>query len=39
MYHDLTGGRKKGVFVRTYFRFRFGKWEHVCAHYRSYPKG
>lgn len=25
------------VFVRNYVRVRFGKLEHVCQHYRSYP--
>lgn len=24
------------VRVRAYWRFRYGKWEHVCAHYRRY---
>lgn len=27
----------KAVHVREYPRFRFGKWEHVCEHCRSYP--
>jgi hypothetical protein len=27
----------KSVFVRNYWRFRKGKWEHVCDHYRSWP--
>lgn len=27
----------KGVHVRQYARFRFGKWESVCEHCRSYP--
>jgi len=26
-----------GVFVHAYMRFRFGRWESVCAHWRSYP--
>jgi hypothetical protein len=27
----------KSVYVRTYLRFRFGKWESVCDHYRDPP--
>ena len=27
----------KDVFVRAYTRFRFGKIEFVCQHYRSHP--
>lgn len=27
----------KDVFVRAYFRFRFNRQEHVCAHWRSRP--
>ena len=27
----------KSVFVRSYMRRRFGRWESVCAHCRSYP--
>lgn len=27
----------KSVFVNAYLRFRFGKLENVCQHYRSYP--
>lgn len=27
----------KTVHVRPYVRFRFGKHEHVCEHWRSYP--
>lgn len=27
----------KPVFVRAYTRFRYGKQEHVCSHYRSLP--
>jgi hypothetical protein len=26
------------VFVRAYRRFRFMRWENVCAHYRSDPR-
>ncbi len=29
--------RAKSVFVRAYPRFRFGKWERVCQHWRSHP--
>nr|DAX13858.1 MAG TPA: hypothetical protein [Bacteriophage sp.] len=25
------------VHVNQYKRFRLGKWEHVCQHWRSYP--
>lgn len=25
------------VFVHAYRRFRFGRWEDVCSHYRSHP--
>jgi hypothetical protein len=25
------------VFVRAYVRVRYGKQEHVCSHYRSWP--
>lgn len=31
------GTGRKPVFVNEYDRFRFGKWEHVCSHYRSLP--
>ena len=27
----------KTVFVHNYSRFRFGRWESVCQHYRSHP--
>lgn len=29
--------RFKGVFVRNYVRFRFGRIENVCEHWRSHP--
>ena len=29
--------RIKGVFVRAYHRFRFGRWETVSQHWRSHP--
>jgi hypothetical protein len=29
--------RLRSVFVRAYTRFRFGKWEDVCQHWRSHP--
>ena len=29
--------RIKSVFVRQYHRFRLGKWEQVCQHWRSHP--
>ena len=28
----------KLVHVRAYVRFRFGKYEHVREHYRSFPR-
>ena len=28
-------GMSSGVFVNAYERFRFGRIEHVCAHWRS----
>jgi len=27
----------KSVFVRDYWRFRKGQWEHVSQHFRSWP--
>lgn len=27
----------KSVFVRPYIRFRFGRLENVCQHWRSWP--
>ena len=27
----------KSVFVRAYPRFRLGRWEDVCQHWRSSP--
>lgn len=27
----------KVVHVRNYVRYRFGRWEHVCEHCRSFP--
>jgi len=29
--------RVKDVFVNKYTRFRFGRIEHVCQHWRSHP--
>ena len=29
--------KPRSVFVRAYMRFRFGRHEHVCQHYRSAP--
>ena len=28
----------KSVFVCAYLRRRYGKWEHVSQHYRSWPR-
>jgi hypothetical protein len=33
----VDGTRPKSVFVNAYIRWRFGKLEHVCSHYRSLP--
>ena len=30
--------RPKDVFVRAYTRFRLGRWEPVCAHWRTRPR-
>lgn len=27
----------KNVFVRAYIRFRYGRLENVCQHWRSHP--
>ncbi|WP_167059189.1 hypothetical protein [Pantoea sp. Ap-967] len=32
-----SAARNKTVYVHAYPRFRFGRWEHVCQHYRSAP--
>ncbi len=29
--------KAKSVFVRAYVRFRFGRRENVCQHWRSHP--
>ena len=29
--------RIKTVFVRAYPRYRFGRWESVCQHWRAHP--
>ena len=33
----FTRFKIKSVFVRAYTRFRFGKLENVCQHWRSHP--
>jgi hypothetical protein len=33
---DLFG--EYTVFVRDYFRRRFGRKEHVCSHFRRWPR-
>lgn len=33
----MTCRRLKSVFVHAYDRYRYGRWEYVCAHYRSHP--
>lgn len=30
--------KPKTVFVHNYVRTRFGRQEHVCAHWRSWPR-
>jgi hypothetical protein len=30
--------KQQVVRVVSYMRFRFGRWETVCSHYRSVPK-
>lgn len=30
--------RQKIVHVNAYPRYRLGKWEHVCSHFRSLPR-
>lgn len=29
--------KSKSVFVRAYTRFRYGRLENVCQHWRSHP--
>jgi len=38
MLTSLPKGATKAVFVRSYYRFRHGKWELVRSHFRSYPQ-
>lgn len=33
----LSGLAAKMVYVRSYYRVRYGRLEHVCAYYRRYP--
>jgi len=33
----MAHARWKSVFVRAYVRFRLGRREHVCQHWRSHP--
>lgn len=33
----MNYARLKSVYVRQYTRFRWGKLEYVCQHWRSYP--
>ena len=37
MEHDRHSEAAKVVYVRDYNRFRYGKWEHVSSHFRSWP--
>lgn len=34
---DITS-KPGSVYVRPYTRMRFGSLEHVCQHWRSYPR-
>jgi len=34
---DYSFHKAKTVFVRAYQRFRFGRLENVCQHFRSWP--
>lgn len=34
---DYIASKPKSVFVRAYVRFRLGRLENVCQHFRSYP--
>jgi hypothetical protein len=36
---EPPAARDKVVYVTAYTRFRFGKLEWVCAHFRSWPQG
>ncbi len=38
MSYRLIAAREKAVFVTAYTRFRFGKLEWVCSHFRSWPR-
>ena len=33
-----SASRTKTVFVHRYRRYRFGRWENVCQHFRSPPR-
>lgn len=33
----MAYSRLRSVFVRAYTRFRLGKLENVCQHFRSHP--
>lgn len=35
----LNVHRKQVVYVRSYVRFRLGRYENVCAHTRGWPGG
>lgn len=34
----MSADRNKSVYVRQYPRFRLGRWESVCQHFRSPPR-
>jgi hypothetical protein len=38
MFPHLPEAREKVVHVRSYRRFRHGKWERVCSHFRRWPR-
>lgn len=33
----MAYAKLRSVFVRAYRRFRYGRWEYVCQHWRSHP--
>lgn len=34
---DASHDEEKTVYVRSYLRFRYGKWEDVTSHFRKPP--
>lgn len=33
----MAAANVKSVYVCGYLRYRFGRWESVCQHWRSHP--